>query len=232
MPPEDILDDLAQIDVPEVASSEEEHVSPRDADLLNSLRVASPCDASWEEMEGDDLVRFCQHCRKNVYNLSGMSPREAAEFVRQAEGRLCVRFYRRHDGTLLTDNCPVGRQVTHRMKSAGEVVSACVEVASFYGAIAGALYGFAAMPAPILGVVGMPFGAIAGACGGAIAALIGGHAMQRPGLISHAVLVWTLSGFIGGMVTHLCIPPSWYSRSSVSFSRRSGMIPGSGFQVC
>jgi hypothetical protein len=114
MPSEDNLHDLLQIDVPDLASSEEEHAPPRDADLLNSLRVASPCDASWEEMEGDELVRFCQYCQKNVYNLSGMSRREAAAFVRETEGRLCVRFYRRQDGTLLTDNCPVGWRAARR----------------------------------------------------------------------------------------------------------------------
>jgi hypothetical protein len=59
-------------------------------------------------MEGDERVRFCALCSKNVYNLSAMSRSEAEALVREQEGRLCVRFYRRRDGTLLTDNCPVG----------------------------------------------------------------------------------------------------------------------------
>jgi prepilin-type processing-associated H-X9-DG protein len=114
MAPDDRLRELLQIELPATAAVDETAVHPRDAALLNSLRIASPCDASWEQMEGDDLVRFCRHCQLNVYNLSGMSRREAAAFVRQAEGRLCVRFYRRADGTLLTDNCPVGWRAARR----------------------------------------------------------------------------------------------------------------------
>ncbi|WP_437735115.1 hypothetical protein [Sorangium sp. So ce1335] len=76
--------------------------------LLDSLRVASPCTARWEEMAGDDRVRFCRHCEKHVYNLSEMPREEAERLVRAAAGDLCVRLYQRADGTLLTADCPVG----------------------------------------------------------------------------------------------------------------------------
>src|SRR5207237_1961373 len=33
---------------------------------------------------------------------------QAEKLVMNAEGRLCVRFYRRIDGTIITENCPVG----------------------------------------------------------------------------------------------------------------------------
>src|SRR5439155_9988250 len=79
-----------------------------DLDLLQQIRVASPCSASWEEMGGDDCVRFCEHCRLNVYNLSAMSSAEAAALVREKEGRLCTRYHARADGTMLVENCPVG----------------------------------------------------------------------------------------------------------------------------
>src|SRR4051794_34167957 len=46
--------------------------------ILDSVRIASPCTASWDAMTGDDQVRFCGQCEKNVYNLSGMA-REDAE---------------------------------------------------------------------------------------------------------------------------------------------------------
>lgn len=75
---------------------------------LNNLRIASPCSADWEEMYGDERKRFCGDCKLNVYNLSGMT-REAAEaLVTNAEGRLCVRYYMRADGSIITDDCPVG----------------------------------------------------------------------------------------------------------------------------
>ncbi|HXO37362.1 MAG TPA: hypothetical protein VN872_01925 [Candidatus Acidoferrum sp.] len=40
-----------------------------------------------------------------------MSTREAEALVSHREGRLCVRFYRRKDGTMLTQNCPVGWKI-------------------------------------------------------------------------------------------------------------------------
>jgi hypothetical protein len=76
--------------------------------MLESLRIATPCSADWDEMAGDDRVRFCGKCEKNVYNLSAMT-REAGEaLVREKEGRMCVRMYQRTDGTVLTSDCPVG----------------------------------------------------------------------------------------------------------------------------
>lgn len=75
---------------------------------LDQVEVASPCHESWDEMAGDDKQRFCTVCRKNVYNLSAMTTREAEEFVAERSGKACIRFYRRADGTLLTADCPVG----------------------------------------------------------------------------------------------------------------------------
>lgn len=75
---------------------------------LESLRIASPCHASWEQMTGDDRVRHCSECNLNVYNLSAMPRREAEELVQRSESRLCIRMYKRTDGTVLTEDCPVG----------------------------------------------------------------------------------------------------------------------------
>jgi hypothetical protein len=47
-------------------------------------------------------------CRLNVFNLSGMTREEAEALIRSKEGRLCVRFFKRDDGTVLTQDCPVG----------------------------------------------------------------------------------------------------------------------------
>ena len=84
---------------------------------LDDITVAAPCHAAWDKMRGSDTVRFCQSCEKNVYNLSDMSRADAEALIREKEGSLCVRFARRADGTLITDNCPVGlRGVRRRAK--------------------------------------------------------------------------------------------------------------------
>jgi len=75
---------------------------------INKLRVASPCSVSWDGMKGDARVRHCDSCKLNVYNIAEMTRAEAENLVKNREGRLCVRFYRRTDGTVLTKDCPVG----------------------------------------------------------------------------------------------------------------------------
>jgi hypothetical protein len=59
-------------------------------------------------MTGDDRARFCAQCQKPVYDLSNMTADEAVALIRSREGKLCARFYRRIDGTILTADCPVG----------------------------------------------------------------------------------------------------------------------------
>ena len=75
---------------------------------LQNLRVASPCPASWREMEGDDRSRFCLECKRNVYNISDMTTAEAEDLLRNREGRLCVRYFQRADGRIMTKDCPKG----------------------------------------------------------------------------------------------------------------------------
>lgn len=75
---------------------------------LDDVRVASPCSADWDSMYGDDQKRFCKECKLSVYNLSGMTRDEAERLITNSEGRLCVRFYKRPDGTIITQDCPVG----------------------------------------------------------------------------------------------------------------------------
>jgi hypothetical protein len=81
------------------------HVPDDQERILDRISVASPCQADWQQMKGDERVRHCTLCQQKVYNLSGMSRREAATLITQREGRLCVRLYLRPDGTLVTSDC-------------------------------------------------------------------------------------------------------------------------------
>ena len=81
---------------------------------LGSLSVAAPCPADWDSMLGGERVRFCGQCQLNVYNLSAMSRDEAESLIAGTEGRLCVRFYRRKDGSIITEDCPVGLRALKR----------------------------------------------------------------------------------------------------------------------
>ena len=75
---------------------------------IDRIRVATPCPISWEQMTGDQQVRFCDHCQLNVYNISELSRGETQSLIASTEGRLCIKLYRRADGTVLTKDCPVG----------------------------------------------------------------------------------------------------------------------------
>ncbi len=75
---------------------------------LENLKIASPCSADWNAMLGDERKRFCGECKLNVYNLSGMTRYDAEHLLRLSEGRLCVRYFQRPDGSILTQDCPVG----------------------------------------------------------------------------------------------------------------------------
>jgi hypothetical protein len=76
--------------------------------LLDDVMVAAPCTMGWENMQGDNRVRFCNQCQLNVYNLSGMSDEEAEDLLQVKGDSICISLYRRADGTILTENCPVG----------------------------------------------------------------------------------------------------------------------------
>ena len=69
----------------------------------------------------------------NVYNLSGMTRRQAEELLINSEGRLCVRFYRRRDGTILTKDCPVGLKAIKRKISQTTVALASIVVTFLTG---------------------------------------------------------------------------------------------------
>jgi hypothetical protein len=84
---------------------------------LDHVQVAAPCRSEWEQMIGSERMRFCGECNLNVYNLSGMTRFEAESIIARNEGRLCVRFYRRFDGSIITKNCPVGLRAIQRRVS-------------------------------------------------------------------------------------------------------------------
>ena len=69
------------------------------------IEIGRPCGADWDAMSGDARVRRCQHCDRNVYNLSELKSQEVRELVRSTEKRVCGRLYRRPDGTAVTRDC-------------------------------------------------------------------------------------------------------------------------------
>lgn len=121
---------------------------------LNNIKIASPCSASWEEMFGNERKRFCGDCKLNVYNLSGMTKYDAENLLMNSEGSVCVRYFRRSDGTVLTADCPVGwAKVKQRL-------SVCTTaIFSLFIALTGGLFAVAMLrkPAEIVRRMAMPY---------------------------------------------------------------------------
>jgi hypothetical protein len=103
-------------------------------DPLSHVRVAAPCRADWERMRGNDRVRFCDQCSMNVYNLSNMAKKDAEALILNTEGRLCVRYYSRADGSILTDNCPTGLRAL-KSRLSGFSRAAVASVLSFFAGV-------------------------------------------------------------------------------------------------
>jgi ankyrin repeat protein len=60
--------------------------------FIDSVKVGNPCSEKWEEMTGNDRVRFCSHCAKDVNDLSTMTRKEATRLVRRSDGKICIRY--------------------------------------------------------------------------------------------------------------------------------------------
>jgi hypothetical protein len=82
---------------------------------LSMVKVASPCTASWDAMSGTDQARFCGECAEYVYNFSEMTSDGIAALIREKEGKVCVRYFLRSDGTIMTADCPVGARAVRRL---------------------------------------------------------------------------------------------------------------------
>lgn len=131
----------------EVEAAQRE-VYRRTLPVLSNLRVANPCGESWHDMEGSERVRHCGRCRNAVYNLSGMTRAEAIELLAGRRAPVCVRYYRRLDGTVMTRDC---RRNSAWIITAGVVAVVAVVVGAF-------LYG----PEPVTMGEALPASAVEG----------------------------------------------------------------------
>ena len=90
--------------------------------FLDKMEVQSPCNESWDEMIGNDEVRFCSHCAKNVHNISAMTRNKAEELIEKSNGKLCIRYVKNPNGKLITAP-PVLTKITRRATIAASVLA-------------------------------------------------------------------------------------------------------------
>ncbi len=60
--------------------------------FIDTVSVGSPCSEDWNKMVGSDQVRMCEHCAKDVNNISEMTRKDAKRLVRASDGNICIRY--------------------------------------------------------------------------------------------------------------------------------------------
>jgi len=105
---------------------------------LELLEIPKPCDVPWDSMAGDERVRHCKHCHLDVYDLSALTRAEAEHFLETREG-VCVTLLKRHDGTVVTQDCESKRDAA---------ATECAQTAPTALRLASLAQGEASSPAP------------------------------------------------------------------------------------
>src|SRR5260370_16483277 len=61
---------------------------------LDQLVIGFKCGTSWERMTGDGVRRFCDECRREVFDFRQMLPTEIRDHLQASPGNLCARLPR------------------------------------------------------------------------------------------------------------------------------------------
>lgn len=97
--------------------------------FIDNVRVGSPCTEDWNKMHGNDRVRMCDHCVKEVNNLSKFTRKQAKRLVRASDGNICIRYYE-HPVTKQPLFAAQFHQITRRTGIAASVVGASLSLAT------------------------------------------------------------------------------------------------------
>jgi hypothetical protein len=91
-------------------------MTPEQLAALASVEIASPCPMQWKDLDGDERKRFCRQCQQHVFNLEELTIDEVMVMLQEARReRVCMRFFRRADGTVVTRDCDSAFQVAKRV---------------------------------------------------------------------------------------------------------------------
>ncbi len=72
--------------------------------MIDRAKLPIVCDKSWDELDGDENVRFCRTCMRSVWDLSEFDTPQLEALVAYHGPKICGRVRRSPDGT------PVGRE--------------------------------------------------------------------------------------------------------------------------
>ena len=122
--------------------------------MINRIEIPIPCTESWDAMRGDHAVRHCGACKQSVYNLASFTQAEAVALLTARSGRVCLRIFRRPDGTVLTSDC---RERLRAARKRGVFVFAGVLVLVLWAQLCAQVFGWMSLrrlmgePGPVMG---------------------------------------------------------------------------------
>lgn len=94
---------------------------------LDDVAIGAPCNVDWKDMTGSNTVRTCSSCKLHVYNIAEMTRFEAEELLTsKAGGQVCLKLFRRNDGTLLTKDCSLVRRMIDRSRQKIRIFAAAI----------------------------------------------------------------------------------------------------------
>lgn len=90
---------------------------PKSIRSFDRMIIPAPCNADWDSMIGNERVRFCEHCKLHVTDLSSLTRTDAIRLVERSRGGVCVRYIVGPSGGVVTRNMPeplyrIGRRVS------------------------------------------------------------------------------------------------------------------------
>ncbi|MBX7170249.1 MAG: hypothetical protein K1X72_04775 [Pyrinomonadaceae bacterium] len=73
---------------------------------LENIKVKNPCSMDWEDMTGNDEIRFCGRCQQNIYNISEMPKRRALKVLNQPNEKICISYFLDEKKQIITQTYP------------------------------------------------------------------------------------------------------------------------------
>ncbi len=130
----------------------DEELRGRGAPLIDTITTSTPCRARWEDMRGDDVVRRCPRCDREVHDLTRMTRDETEALFTRAAATPYVRLRRRPDGRIVTADCPAdppsAAARAARVVAAGVLFGASATAASAIASAFLPAFGGARAPSP------------------------------------------------------------------------------------
>lgn len=73
---------------------------------LNNLAIVSPCSIDWQDLSGDDRIRYCSDCNLHVHNFAAMTSGEIDLLMQSDSNRVCGRITR-FEGAIITKDSKI-----------------------------------------------------------------------------------------------------------------------------